>query len=255
MWYVTSTASFFTLIVAGQAFLPQLGSRIIGGESYDIEDVPYQLSLEYLGSHICGASILSKSFAITAAHCTYGVRAAQLKVRAGSGIVEHGGQLIPISRIHQHPDYNIINLDNDISILLLKVPIKLNFRAQPIALPNWSETIKVGTTAFASGWGVIKGTDMFPINLQAITISIIGHDTCQLLYENEDITRNMMCAISWIGKMDTCRGDSGGPLVSNGKLIGITSWGYGCARDNFPGVYTNVQNYRDFIWKKTNGLL
>lgn len=60
-----------------------------------------------------------------------------------------------------------------------------------------------------------------------------------------EVTETMICA-GEKGK-DSCQGDSGGPLASNGTLVGIVSWGLGCAREGYPGVYTNVAYFKDWL--------
>lgn len=78
------------------------------------------------------------------------------------------------------------------------------------------------------------------------TVPIVGYATCNTNYNN--ITVYDICAgYMQTGGVDACQGDSGGPLVCNGSLAGIVSWGYSCAQPGYPGVYTNVSNYDNWI--------
>lgn len=63
----------------------------------------------------------------------------------------------------------------------------------------------------------------------------------------------MICAgYMQAGGVDACQGDSGGPLVCNGTLAGIVSWGYRCAVPGYPGIYTNVSYYNNWIVTNNN---
>ncbi|XP_017769481.1 PREDICTED: trypsin-4-like [Nicrophorus vespilloides] len=244
MGLFTATGYFLIVLVTVRANSLESGSRIIGGVNYGIEKIPYQLSLEKSGKHICGATILGEKRAITAAHCTFGIPASELKVRVGSNQIQNGGQLIQVSNCSQHPNFDNITLENDISILLLENSIKMNKTIKAID-PNWKDAIKVNTTVLTSGWdGNI---------LHALNLSIIDRDTCQKYFTMVRLTNNKICATSNDTKNGPCEDDSGSALVLNNKLIGITSWTK-CNSTNFPTIFTNVQNYEDFIKIYSNGV-
>lgn len=232
--------------------VPTLDGRIVGGEDANIEDYPYQLSLEWYGSHICGASIISKDFAVTAAHCTEGSDASQLSVRAGSSIREEGGTVIKVAMIQQNPNFNPSTFDNDISILHLETPLELGPGVQPVVLPSATEVPADGADALVSGWGTLSSGGSPSSQLQVVTVQIVNQDECNSVYFG-DVSDTMICAGVPEGGKDSCQGDSGGPLVVDNKLQGIVSWGYGCAEPGFPGVYSRVTALRDFI-NQTTGI-
>lgn len=83
--------------------------------------------------------------------------------------------------------------------------------------------------------------------LQKVTVPIVSREDCNSKYSGA-VTEGMICAGFTEGGKDSCQGDSGGPLTDpSGTLIGIVSWGQGCALPNYPGVYAHVGNYVDFI--------
>lgn len=98
---------------------PRLDGRIVGGTNTTIEEYPYQISLEYNGSHRCGGSIANASIIITAAHCVEGVQASRLKIRAGSSTKSSGGVLVQVKSLKYHEQYNPNTIDFDIAVLFV----------------------------------------------------------------------------------------------------------------------------------------
>ncbi|KAF4528688.1 hypothetical protein B566_EDAN015500 [Ephemera danica] len=225
--------------------------RIVGGYPAPIISFPYQLTVRYNGRHLCGAAILSERFAISAGHCfTKDMTPSQLIVRAGSGSLYAGGTLHPVASIKIHPQFDIIKQDYDVSIIQVKTPFVINTRSAPVALPVPGSSPAVGTMAVVTGWGYTKeGTGGPTANLQYVKVPIVDLKECERNYIGLGrITSRMICAGYAEGKRDACQGDSGGPLVANGVLIGIVSWGAGCARPNLPGVYTNLSDLGVRTW-------
>ena len=99
-----------------------------------------------------------------------------------------------------------------------------------------------------SGWGTLSSGGSSPNKLQEVTVQVTENANCGNYPQNE-ITANMMCA-GTEGK-DSCQGDSGGPLVTKVSnryhLVGVVSWGYGCAAANYPGVYARITKVLDWI--------
>lgn len=84
-----------------------------------------------------------------------------------------------------------------------------------------------------------------------VEVPIVNKTVCSMNYGSETLLDGMLCAGYMSGESDACTGDSGGPLVCGGKLVGIVSFGLGCAMPGYPGVYTNVAYYYDWISNQT----
>lgn len=198
----------------------------------------------------------------------------ELTVRVGSSLHEYGGSIIKLKRVVKHPNHDNYNLENDFSLLELAEPLKFNDRIQPIALPDADTHIADGTRCAVSGWGKFimikfkneslkKNRNNFLLGntqnwdesdekLRVAYVPIVNQDLCHEQYrEIVPITSSMICAGLEIGGKDACQGDSGGPLIDqhNGcpRLIGVVSFGVGCAQPNYSGVYARVTSARQWI--------
>jgi len=246
------------LLVAGASALPRVsrrvpgGGKIVGGEDAREGQFPYQLSLRWLGSHICGASIISETLAVTAAHCVDGDSPSAIQVVAGkhrrttTGPNEQNKQ---VTRINVHPEYDDYYFANDIALLTLSSSDPLVFNDFVKAIPLPAKEQQTTGDIIVSGWGAIRQGGAAADILQYVQIPTIDDVACQKLYPDERVLSSMLCAGLPQGGKDSCQGDSGGPLaaVDGGYLAGIVSWGYGCAQPNYPGVNTEVSYFIDFI--------
>lgn len=228
-------------------------NRIVGGELAVEGDAPHQVSLQ-TGSHRCGASIISSTWMVTAAHCTDGYQNSpgSLYVRYGSLKHASGGTRVQLSRVVQHPNYDSWTIDNDISLLQVGSPISLGSALiNSIGLPDQEPAD--GVNVVVTGWGTTAESGSIPADLRKVTVPIVSRARCNTAYGSSGytISNAMICAAADGGGKDACQGDSGGPLVdADGKLAGAVSWGIGCARPAYPGVYANVAYFRD--WIRTN---
>ncbi|XP_049942724.1 trypsin delta-like [Schistocerca serialis cubense] len=219
-------------------------SRIVGGSDADIADYPWQLSFEYSGSHICGASIISSSWALTAAHCAVGLRLPLVYFRAGSSIRESGGAVHKASSGYMHGSYDSDTLDYDVAVIMV-IGSLLDSNAQAVSLPSDGYDPEGGLTVTVTGWGTTYTDGPAASTLQKVDIGIVDRNTCRSIFANVNtVTDRMVCA-GEAGR-SVCNGDSGGPLVSGSTQVGIVSWG-NPECEAAPGVYASVGNLRSWI--------
>lgn len=228
--------------------------RIVGGERAKIEDFPYQVSLRSNGNHVCGGSIIGDRYIITAAHCIYSTMPSLYTIQAGSVTYkgDKNAQVRRIKKIIRHPEYSDKLHSNDICFVILDKPLKFNEYVQPLALPEYQTKLTEGTDVVISGWGTIEeGVNSLPEHLQFVQVPVVSNEKCNKKYQGR-VSKDMLCAGFEDGGRDSCQGDSGGPLVSNGKLYGVVSWGRGCGRPRFPGVYARVSYFTEWINEERN---
>jgi len=232
---------------------------IVGGSNAVRGSLPWQVSIQKW-YHFCGGTIINKRWILTAAHCftrgSYGV-----KIVAGDhrlGYTEGSEQEITVTKHFTHPQYNYRSQDNDITLLKLSKDLRFDSYTQPACLAkkaNENSDYAPGTNVMVSGWGSDRANydTRSPSTLQVVTVPLIADSTCKKSkYYGNQISSSMVCAGKLgVGGKDSCQGDSGGPLVENvnGKwtVLGVVSWGYGCARPNKPGVYTRVARFEQWI--------
>ncbi|XP_073813915.1 trypsin alpha-3-like [Musca autumnalis] len=229
-----------------EGMLPQLDGRIVGGTATTITNFPWQISLQRSGSHSCGGSIYSTKIIVTAAHCLQSVSASVLKVRAGSSYWSSGGTLVSVAAFKNHEGYNSKTMVNDIAVIRLSSSLTTSSSIKTIGLATSAPAN--GASASVSGWGTEKsGSSSIPSQLRYVDVKIVGTTQCasSTYGYGSEIKSTMICAYT-VGK-DACQGDSGGPLVSGGVLVGVVSWGYGCAATGYPGVYADVAVLRSWV--------
>lgn len=203
--------------------------------------------MQFFGSHRCGASIISPTRILTAAHCTDGVAANHLQVRAGSTFSQQNvGQLVPVGRFINHPQYNQRTLDNDICVMHLTRALVFGPGVAAIPLPGQGQGVPTGAMTQVAGWGHTSENGSNSPQLRFVSVPIVDQATCNRQYGG-GITPGMLCAGFPQGGRDACQNDSGGPMTLAGQQIGIVSGGAGCARPNRSGFYVRVAFYRNWI--------
>ena len=180
----------------------------------------------------------------------FSVSPSTLNVRYNSLNHNSGGQIVKVSEVFAHEKYDSWTTDNDIALLRLATKLTLKQEnAEKIKLPSQGSDPSGDVTT--SGWGYLKeGSGVLPSDLQIVTIPVVERSKCNKAYSNR-ITDAMFCAGLTEGGKDACQGDSGGPVVdSSGNLVGAVSWGRGCAQAGYPGVFTRVGMFIDWIKAK-----
>jgi len=219
---------------------------IVGGSAASSGQFPYTVSLLRSGSLFCGGSIYNTRTIITAAHCTSGTSPSAITVRYNSLNHGSGGTTVSVSSIVNHGSYSSSTLNNDISVLRLASALTLGqTNAQAVTVASQGSDVTSGSVT-AIGWGTTSEGGSLAAALRYVSVPVVSRSSCQNSYGGSSaVTTNMVCAGEQ-GK-DSCQGDSGGPLVSGSTQVGIVSWGYGCARNGYPGVYTRIGMYNSWI--------
>jgi secreted trypsin-like serine protease len=225
--------------------------RIVGGEKTDIKQHPWQVALTIDGA-LCGGSIIAHKWILTAAHC-FASSTQPNRVRAKAGATNRmAGAWTEVERIVIHDQYNAKTQEQDLALVKLKFPPA--GEVIPLAQPDLQ--LRPCELLEVTGWGRTsedpRGTisnELLKANLPFIEIAACNAPGAY----NGAIRSGMMCAGYDEGGVDSCQGDSGGPLVYRGPdgpvLVGVVSWGEGCARKLKYGVYTRLTIYQDWIAK------
>ncbi|KAL3253686.1 hypothetical protein MRX96_054470 [Rhipicephalus microplus] len=213
-------------------------ARIVGGEQTKFAQWPWMISLRQFKRnnflHKCGAALLNEYWAISAAHCVHNVSPTDILLRLGEYDLKSEHE--PLSHVERrvqivatHPRFDASTFEYDLALLL------------PLS-PDGGRLYEDGP---------------LPNIMQKVSVPIITNKECESMYRKagfiEDIPNIFICAGLAKGGKDSCEGDSGGPLVlkdpktGQWSLIGIISWGIGCALPNQPGVYTRITHFADWI--------
>ncbi len=238
---------FAVLVVAAAAMaaaaLPASADvQIVGGERVSIADHPWVVYLtDASGNQFCGGTLVAPTKVLTAAHCAVGRSASAFRVVSGREDKRSSAGVVSlVSKVWIHPDYVAADRGEDVAVLTLRRSVP--YGVLPLAEASDAELYTAGASAAAYGWGRTGEQGASSRYLLGVTLPITSDDACEAAYTQYS-PEQMVCAGVPKGGVDTCQGDSGGPLVVGGKLVGVTSWGEGCARAGKPGVYARVSAF------------
>lgn len=252
----------------------QFSNRITNGKPARRNAWPWQVAIGYRDErngkidYLCGGSLVTKRHVVTAAHC---IQDSMETVLLGEHVIGNDTDGVnpeeyKIEKILAHENYNSRTFDNDIAVIKFDTDVEFKKGIQPVCLPSHTQGLLEQRFAksgvYITGWGAtsFRGPTS-KILLQGL-IQVTTQGECRdkfAQFKNVDIGDTKICARDVNNKIDACQGDSGGPMVvseqgPDGKyryhLIGVVSFGYRCNVPGFPGVYTRVTEYDEWIRKK-----
>lgn len=272
---ITATLAYAIVVAAAAAVLTPIQAlavsadrqaKVVGGVTASLADWPFLAALVHPGAgtpfdrQFCGASVIAPDWVLSAAHCVVDsadapVSPDQVSVLTGTMSLTAGaGTESPVSQVVVFPGYPGAA---DAAMLHLATPTT----APPVALaqPLQQSLWTAGTRAAVAGWGDTgEDADRFPLDARQVTVPIVSNTACRSALGDQVVPARELCAGLAAGKSDSCQGDSGGPLtvrVSGAQvLLGIVSWGNGCARAASPGVYTRVSSLIPWVTATLGGV-
>jgi len=236
-------------------------NRIVGGTETAKNEYPWQVGLVSAAGQkpFCGGSIISAKTVLTAAHCIEDLSSAnQVKVT----VAEHditdnsdGQETVDVCSIISHPNYDSPTVDNDFALLILCNPLKFRREVSSVCLPEQEGSVYDKVTTTVTGWGSLSTDGQQADKLMGVNVNTLGNAKCNDKYDGL-IEDSMICATA-PGK-SACQADSGGPMTTREagnfySIIGVVSWGLGCASPDYPGVYSRVTKAKDWIVKNMKG--
>ncbi|XP_025022423.1 chymotrypsinogen A-like [Python bivittatus] len=259
LWFLSCLA-FFSAVTASPlppscgvpAIKPVITgySRIVNGEDAVPGSWPWQVSLqETNGWHFCGGSLIDQNWVVTAAHCGVTTKNVVVLGEFDRSSPKEDIQKLAVEKVFVHPDWDSVNINNDIALIKLATPATLVKTVSPVCLADATDSFKSGDICVTTGWGKTRyNAFTTPNKLQQTALPLLSNEQCKKFWGTK-ITDLMICAGG--AGSSSCMGDSGGPLVCQKgdvwKLVGIVSWGSGRCSVTTPAVYARVSVLHDWV--------
>lgn len=231
---------------------------IVNGYEAIKHEYPFMAALMNRNRQFCGGSLIDEKHVLTAAHCVAHMSkfdVQNLRVRLGDHNIRStsDGPNVEkrVKRVIRHKGFSSTTLWNDVAILTLDEPVRTTNNIQNICLASDTGENFKGQQVTVAGWGTLSEGGSQPASLMKVDVKVWANERCRRSYGSSapgGITKHMLCASDT--NKDSCSGDSGGPLfICRGTCtqIGIVSWGIGCAKAQYPGVYTRVTEMMPWI--------
>ncbi|XP_050665142.1 phenoloxidase-activating enzyme 1-like [Leptidea sinapis] len=258
----------------GECGLDNNEDRIFGGEATDIDEFPWMALLGYRTkmnsiTYQCGGVLINHRYILTAAHCTVGeiekvvgklvsARLGEYDTRTeidclGQDCADAAVE-VPVQAAYPHSGFSDknVNRKDDIALVRLAKRVRYTSFIKPICLAERRLRLTTGSSVYVAGWGKTLEGKNSPRKLK-LSLPIFDKSECVAKYSTlkAELTEGQICAGGEFAK-DACRGDSGGPLMKKAssddwECVAVVSFGFGCGSDGWPGVYTSVAAYNDWI--------
>jgi len=240
-------AAMVVALLSGVVVTPaQAQSRIVGGDPTDTAAHPYAVYLTTdEGEQFCGGVLIDHDSVLTAAHCVTALPRDRIDVVAGrTDKNSTEGTRVGVRDMWVPPQFETPSTGDDLAVLTLASAVP--YEPAELVAAGDADSYRPGTMATVVGWGrTVEGGAASEV-LRAARVPLVGNAECRAAFPHYE-PQSMVCAGYERGRVDACQGDSGGPLLRGDRVIGIVSWGRGCARPDTPGVYTRVGSYVDRI--------